>query len=346
MGKGLNASKTAAGIGDKWRPSLAMVIGGVLSIVLTLPLAGMAAVVALSRSPESLLESLANNIGRILSAGLVIVAVTALVGYLFWRLVSRPIRELVDWTESVASRPEQPSIQAEHHGTRELARLAASFGDMVARLRDRSDYIATFTAHVSHELKSPLTSIAGAAELMRDAGDEMDARAREQFLRNIETDTVRLSALVARMRDLARAEAVFAGGSSRLPDILPRLRERFPALAIEMSGDAGKLPMASEDVLVVLSHLADNAVAHGALHLAIRTDVADGEYLIEVSNDGDPISAGNRAGLFEPFYTTRRESGGTGMGLAIVRAMLKAYGGDIALDAARPDVTFRVVLPA
>ncbi len=61
-------SREPASLGprEKWRPTLAMLIGAVLIIVLTLPLAGMATVVALSRSPEALFESVSNNIGRIL----------------------------------------------------------------------------------------------------------------------------------------------------------------------------------------------------------------------------------------------------------------------------------------
>ncbi|MCT7377401.1 sensor histidine kinase [Chelativorans salis] len=333
-------------IQEKWRPSLAMVIGAVLTIVLTLPLAGMAAVVALSRSPETLLDSLSNNTGRILAAGFVVVAVTAVVGFLFWRLVTRPVQDLVRWTEAVTLGSTAPAVREAHYGTQELARLAAGFSKMVARLRERSDYISTFTAHVSHELKSPLTSIAGAAELMRDAGDEMGPEARARFLENIETDAVRLSALVARMRDLARAENVRLGESSHLPDILARLQERFPSLSIFAAGAAPLLPMPFEDALVVFSHLADNAIAHGAGELTIRVATRHGRAVIEIANDGDPISVGNRGRIFEPFYTTRRESGGTGMGLVIVQAMLKAHGCDIALSDAETGAGFRITLPA
>jgi signal transduction histidine kinase len=335
----------AASVEAKWRPSLAMVIGAVLTIVLTLPLAGMGAVVALSRSPDSLLASLSANIYRILATGLVIVAVTALVGFFFWRLVNRPMQDLVRWTAAVAARPQDRQLPAVRYGTQELARLAASFDEMVARLRERSDYITTFTAHVSHELKSPLTSIAGAAELMRDAGDQMNADARAHFLHNIETDTVRLSALVERMRDLARAENFRPGGSADLSEVADGLRKQFPSLTVAIAGDAVILPLPLEDALAVFCQLADNALAHGARTLTIRADDQGDGIGVVVSNDGEPISAGNRARIFEPFYTTRRESGGTGMGLVIARAMLKAHGSDIMLDDTAPGVGFRLTLP-
>ncbi|MEF2070214.1 sensor histidine kinase [Consotaella aegiceratis] len=329
----------------KWRPSLAMVIGAVLTVVVALPLMGMAAVVALSRSPDALLDSLSNNSGKIAGAAIVIAAVTVVVGILFWRLVSGPVQRLVRWTETIAAQGAAEPAQHAHYGTQELARLAASFAEMVDRLRERSDYIATFAAHVSHELKSPLTSIAAAAELMREAGNEMDASARDRFLQNIEADALRLSSLVARMRDLAQADQARPAGSVALALVAAELRERFATLAIGCPEDGALLPLPADDALAVLAHLADNAHRHGARNLTLQARIGNGRTVLDIGNDGEPIAPGNRAKLFEPFYTTRRESGGTGMGLAIARAMLRAHGGDIELADTGTTVQFRILLP-
>ena len=77
-------------------------------------------------------------------------------------------------------------------GSREIASLSQSFIDMAQRLSDRSDYISNFAAHVSHELKTPLTSIQGAAELLRDAGDTMteEERARQEEQRRREQEQI------------------------------------------------------------------------------------------------------------------------------------------------------------
>lgn len=352
-GKASMHSPAKARVRTKWRPTLGAVVGLVLSVVLALPIAGMAAVVVLSRSPEQVVASLVANAGKIAVAGTVILLVTGLVGFLFWRLVTKPVSQLIGWTEAVGKGqaasldgPGHDAHHGTHYGTRELATLAASFSTMVERLEERSRYIETFTAHVSHELKSPLTSIAGAAELMRDAGDGMDASARKRFLDNIARDTERLSALVARMRELARAETSMAQGAVRLRDLLKTLRDHFPHLDIRVQDEDAVLPVPAVDALAILSHLADNAEKHGArlLHLAVSSRGAS--TILAVANDGAPISAGNRVHIFDPFYTTRRESGGTGMGLAIVRAMLKAHGGDIALNDDAEQVTFRISLRA
>ena len=323
-------------IREKWRPSLAMVIGAVLVVVLALPLAGMAAVVLSTRPPDVLFTSLAGNLGLVAAAGLVVVTATVLVGYLFWRLVSRPVRELLLWAESVSASPAAPVTRTSGYGTRELARLAASFAAMVRRLDERSDYIATYTAHVSHEMKSPVTSIAGAAEVLKDGGDEMDAETRARFLDNIEQDALRLSALVGRMRELARSEVDRPAGNSDLADILPVVMDRFPELEISRAGRPTSVPLPVEDALPILSHLAENAIAHGATRMAIELASQPRRIVMTVWNDGAPISPGNRARIFEPFFTTRREAGGTGMGLAIVRSLLKTHGATI--DLADPDM--------
>ena len=95
-----------------------------------------------------------------------------------------------------------------------MAELSAAFLDMAEKLQARSDRIQTFATHVSHELKSPLTAIQGAAELLRDSGDG-DGRGRAAALsNNIVTDAGRLNLLVRRLLELARAENLAPSGES------------------------------------------------------------------------------------------------------------------------------------
>ena len=84
--------------------------------------------------------------------------------------------------------------------------------------------------------------------------------------------------------------------------------------------------------------MAQNAKAHGANHLSI-SDVPNG---IQVADNGSGIAPGNRDRVFDPFFTTRRGSGGTGMGLAIVRTMLGAAGGVIVLMPTEPGARFAI----
>jgi signal transduction histidine kinase len=102
-------------------------------------------------------------------------------------------------------------------------------------------------------------------------------------------------------------------------------------LALEEGSAAARLAMSGENAMMVLGHMLDNAQRHGAARVEIAARDEDGRLVVLVSDDGAGVSAGNRGRIFEPFFTTRREADGTGMGLVIVRALLRAHGGDIRL---------------
>ncbi|MEP2532691.1 HAMP domain-containing protein [Shimia sp.] len=89
-----------------------------------------------------------------------------LVGWLLLRLMSRPVRSLRDEARAIADGGNPTSTPLKHYGTRELAELGHSMLSMADKLRSRSHEIAIYTDHVTHELKCPVTSVAGAAELL------------------------------------------------------------------------------------------------------------------------------------------------------------------------------------
>jgi signal transduction histidine kinase len=217
---------------------------------------------------------------------------------------------------------------------------------MAGRLQERSDYIRSFASHVSHELKSPLTAISGAAELLRDQGAAMSDSERARFAANIAEDAVRLDRLVARLRDHARAETAIAGSeATRLADAVASMAAP-EGIAIEMRIPTDmSVAMSAETIGIVLANLADNAASHGTKTLTFAARAADGRATITVSDDGTGISPGNRGRVFEPFFTTRREEGGTGMGLHIVKTLIEAHGGSIRLLDVAKGAAFEITLP-
>jgi signal transduction histidine kinase len=274
---------------------------------------------------------------------------TLLIGLLFYRTITGPMRELIDRTELIGKGDQDALRPLRHHGTREFTRLSQSFLDMARRLNTRSSFISTFATHVSHELKSPLTSIQGAAELLRDDLDAptpvMTDQDRRKFLDNIIADSDRLAKISSRLRDFARAENPLAVGATRLSVPIAGLRAAFASLGIAARGDLDiPLRISEENAAIIFSNLADNAMRHGSTMLDISASRQQNGMLIRVADDGEGVSINNRPQIFDSFFTTRRDSGGTGMGLAIVRAMLDAHGGTIRLVETERGTAFELTL--
>lgn len=309
----------------------------------------VAAVLYSSRTPSNVFRHLYEERGKVVAAGLSVATLTLLIGLAFHRTITRPVKELIARTAAIGKGDRSALQPLRHHGTAEFATLSQSFLDMAGALNARSDFVATFAAHVSHELKSPLTSIEGAAELLRDdmeAGDgRMSEAERRRFLGNIVADAKRLTAITNRLRELARAEGTPTGGSTGLDHVIETLHSTFPRLAIDAAGEqVGPIGISAENLRIVLSHLADNAERHGATRLSVDADREGAFIRLDVHDDGQGVSPNNRARIFDSFFTTRRDSGGTGMGLAIVRAMLEAHGGTISLIDSERGAHFRLLL--
>ena len=293
-------------------------------------------VVYLNRTPNHIFRFLYGERLNLISAAVFVLMSTALIGSLFWRFVSRPIRKLAARTETFGA-SEARWEPLDHYGTREIETLAQSFGTMANRLQDQQTTLKTYTAHVSHEMKSPLTAIKGAVELMQEA--DMPPERQERFLENIARDANRMEHLLARMREYSAVGQLAPDGTSDLATGVAEIAARFPGLDISTAGGGpATLPLSAEALAIILRHLIENAESHGATEVRV-TPTRDG---FTISDNGTGVSPGKRDRIFEPFFTSRRTEGGTGMGLSIVRSVLAQAGGGIALDGSDKGATFRI----
>jgi signal transduction histidine kinase len=305
-------------------------------------------VVYASRTPSNVFKYLYEQRGKVALAILFMIVPTLLIGFLFHRTITEPMRELVERTNLIGKGDRTALRPLKRHGTSEFARLSQSFLEMARQLNTRSSFVSTFATHVSHELKSPLTSIQGAAELLRDDVDapDMDDEDRRKFLDNIVADADRLAKISVRLRDLARAENPVAVGAARLSAPIAALRSAFPSLDMRASGDLDTpMRISEENATIIFSNLADNAMRHGSTTLDLSATRQDHLLLVKICDNGEGISPNNRTQIFDSFFTTRRDSGGTGMGLAIVRAMLDAHGGTIRLTESEVGTAFELTIP-
>lgn len=300
--------------------------------------------VLLSRTPASLENFLYEQSDTILRLVLAMAVGAAILGWIFWRFVSGPIRQLAAQSRAVAEQRQQVPEPLEHYGLRELADLGGNVLSMANSLKQRTRWLETYTDHVTHELKSPTTAIIGATELLQEAEPDMPAEKRARLLGAIRGQGDRINVLLERLRAVSQARLSRPGKSSCLKEVEARLASRFPSLVIDIEGNGdAAMPWSLEQAEIALAQLGNNAIEHGASTLVLRYDSLIA--ILCIRNDGAPIEAEDKGRVLEPFFTTKRDSGGTGMGLSIVEAIAMATGGQFEVDRETNGAGFRIVWP-
>ncbi len=311
----------------KWRPPLAMVLFGALALMATFTLASVLTL-------RAIVPDMGWGVGLAL-VGCGLFALTVALAWLLSRLILRPVRAL--GAQAAQPRGSDARRALAHYGTQELRDMGEAVLDMASRLQAQVQDLRAYSDHVTHELRSPLTTLAAAAELLEDPG--LSDEDRSKLTARVAQATARMQDLLDALQALARAE-----GQSDAPliDLTPiaRAAAQHSQLDITISGPimARLAPGAAQ---AIFEHLSANAAQHGAGHLCLL--VQDGGVVL--CDDGPGISDGNLPKIFDPFFTTRREAGGTGMGLAIVRRMIDAHGGSIAAKKTQNGAKFFLQLP-
>ncbi|WP_171098024.1 ATP-binding protein [Ruegeria sp. HKCCD7255] len=297
--------------------------------------------VYLSRTPNHIFRFLYGERFNLAKAAAFVALSTALIGYVFWRFITRPLQQLILRTRS-AGQTGQSWEPPEKLGTREIADLGQSFQTLTQRLQGKQDALKTYTAHVTHELKSPLTALKGATELLRDG--DISGDQKHKLLDTVDKSSQRIEDLLANMRAFSLADQQAMAGVSDLDSVLPRLKQAFPGLDILIENGALPLPVQADTLSIMLTHLLENAMQHTAQRVTVVARSEGSETIIEITDDGSGISAGNIDKIMEPFFTTRRDSGGTGMGLNIVKATTEALGGTLTVQPSVTGACFQIRL--
>jgi two-component system sensor histidine kinase ChvG len=278
---------------------------------------------------------------------------TVLMSLFLAATISRPLGRLTRTATRIAGGDRTARVQLKRQD--EIGQLARSFDIMVQQLDSRAQYISELAANISHEFKTPLASIRGAAELLADGADD-DPAARQRFLENIQKDVERIDRLVSRLLELSRIEATVSQRESSGFDIAESVRQvvdQFAsthpvALEVEPAAEGLALQGNRGHLESAVRALVENAVQHSPAdaEVRVRMGVADGQLAIRVADDGEGISEANRDRIFDRFFTTRAGEGGTGLGLAIVSTVVKAHGGTVSVvSEPGKGSTFEVRLP-
>lgn len=309
-----------------------------------------------SRTPLDAPKAMFLIRSHLLKMALVVILVVLVMSALTAYYIVRPVKALIRQAERLKNGDSAGAEPLQNPGIQEVARLSEAIVQMAATLEERSGYIKTFATNVSHEFKTPLTSIHGAVEILKDHFQGMSQTERENFLGIIDSETGRLERLVRRLLDLARADTVTPGEErAEACAILEALAQRYRGqglwLEVVCSDSACGIRMGHEAFESVVSNMIENARQHGGDNVQIRiighVDRTNGGRVFEldIHDNGPGISAGNRDKVFRPFFTTARETGGSGLGLSIVQALLHAHGGSITLEPGDAGACFRIRVP-
>lgn len=275
----------------------------------------------------------------VLLGGPLLVLLGALVMWWLTGQALKPVRRITEQVRLIGGANLDERVDVPPTGD-EIARLATTMNGMLDRLQASDRAQRRFVADASHELRSPLATLATTLEVARS---DPSGEAWQELSPVLVSQSRRMARLVRDLLTLARADD--AGLDMRVTDVdmdevvseeIARVR---PALSphlqvhiepVRLRADASRLQQ-------VVRNLLSNAERHAESLIAVRLTAERDHAVLTVVNDGETIAPGDRERVFERFVrldaSRARDTGGSGLGLAISREIVLAHGGTIAADA-------------
>ena len=311
-----------------------------------------------SRDLSEVAEVVALIQRRILVAAAVALFVASVAGYLVAQALGRRVRRVESAAQRVAAGDFVDPLPID--SADEIGDLARAFNEMQQQLARLDRARREFIANASHELRTPIFSLGGFAELLQD--EDLDPETRDEFLGQMREQTERLKKLAGDLLDLSRLDAGALQLSVEPVDLAELLeevaREFTPALAAHGAGLELDVPPDAEALAdgerlaQIVRILLDNALRHtpDGAQVHVRARVADARALVSVADRGPELTGREVEPsvvrqAFDRFYTGDAAAG-SGLGLAIARELAEHMGGGIRLDAREQETVFTLDLPA
>ena len=301
-----------------------------------------------------------NNKADYRKNSLIISAVLALLGGVATYFISghalRPIRELSDKIEKVQAQNLADS-RIEENQVKELNQLSVSYNRMLERLSAAFEIQRQFTANAAHELRTPLALMQVQLDLYHSNGHPDNDADTVQMIKMVTEQNDRLSKMVKTLLDMSELQTVGRDDEIILDALVDEVLEDLEPLAegknIRLIGKCKDITMVGSDILIyrLVYNLVENAIKynHSGGQVTVTADRKEKHVYLSVEDTGTGIPEELKERVFEPFFrvdkSRSRELGGVGLGLALVREIVRVHDGSITVKSNPSGGTiFEVVL--
>ena len=302
-----------------------------------------AGVVFVAAETDSIMEMWRSLVLIFIFTALVVVFIASILSSVTSLYQTKPLKEMAEATRKFAHGDFEVRVNTD--GRRdEIGELAASFNSMAESLAKSEARRSEFVANISHELKTPMTTIAGFADGILDG--TIPPERQEEALRTISAETRRLSRLVRRMLDLSRLQSTETVTAQEPFDIcetmariLVSLETKINAKELDVSANFPEEPLMvwgdADAITQVGYNLLDNAIkfSRPGGHLGVSVTSKGNKAYISVSDEGDTIPPEELPLIFDRFHKTDHSRSvdreGVGLGLYIVKTILNNHKEDI-----------------
>lgn len=301
-----------------------------------------------------------NNKADYRKNSLIITAVLALLGGVATYFISghalRPLREFSDKIEKVQAQNLADS-RIEENQVKELNQLSVSYNRMLERLSDAFEIQRQFTANAAHELRTPLALMQVQLDLYHSNGHPDNDADTVQMIKMVTEQNDRLNKMVKTLLDMSELQTVGRDDEIILDALVDEVLGDLEPLAegknIRLIGKCKDITMVGSDILIyrLVYNLVENAIKynHSGGQVTVTADRKEKHVYLSVKDTGTGIPEELKERVFEPFFrvdkSRSRELGGVGLGLALVREIVRVHDGNITVKSNPSGGTiFEVVL--
>ena len=301
-----------------------------------------------------------NNKADYRKNSLIISAVLALLGGVVTYFISghalRPIREFSDKIEKVQAQNLADS-RIEENQVKELNQLSVSYNRMLERLSEAFEIQRQFTANAAHELRTPLALMQVQLDLYHSNSHPDNDADTVQMIKMVTEQNDRLNKMVKTLLDMSELQTVGRDDEIILDALVDEVLEDLEPLAegknIRLIGKCKDITMVGSDILIyrLVYNLVENAIKYNHLggQVTVTADRKEKHVYLSVEDTGAGIPEELKERVFEPFFrvdkSRSRELGGVGLGLALVREIVRVHDGSITVKSNPSGGTiFEVVL--